>query len=58
VDGAAGNLRARPCGGGVSLRGLRGNVDTSASGGSIEAEILKQLDAPCELSTSGGGIMI
>lgn len=58
VDGASGNLRAHTSGGGVSLRGLRGRVDASTSGGSVDAEILDQFNEPCELSTSGGGIMV
>ncbi len=58
VDGASGNLRAHTSGGGVSLRNLRGNVDASTSGGSMEAELLSPLTAPCELSTSGGGILV
>jgi len=58
VDGASGNLRARTSGGGVSLRGLHGSVDANTSGGSVEAEILEQITEPCELSSSGGGIMV
>jgi hypothetical protein len=55
VDGAAGNLRAHTSGDVVSLRGLRGNVDASTSGGSIEAEILKQLDAPASCPPPAAG---
>lgn len=58
VDGASGNLRAHTSGGGVSLRGLHGSVDASTSGGSVDAEILEQITEPCELSSSGGGIMV
>ncbi|NUO79591.1 DUF4097 family beta strand repeat protein [candidate division KSB1 bacterium] len=58
VNGASGNLRAHTSGGGLSLSNLRGNVDASTSGGSIEAELLAPISAPCELSTSGGGILV
>lgn len=58
VDGASGNLRAHTSGGGVSLRGLHGRVDAGTSGGSVDAEILEQITEPCELSSSGGGIMV
>ncbi len=40
------------------MRNVNGNITAKTSGGSILAELLKQIDEPMDLHTSGGGITL